>query len=297
MIQSMSVNPFLSIANNGEPIVELKTGLVLYLEDPPGPMQARRVYELYQKLCGDRIRNYCSTAPGSLPQPWNPGVRQRFESHELPDLRKRRHWGYGFDDGNQVDSWLFMFHGYRPHSEAGKASFYRFDFPWDVDLGLLRTFADDLISFVPCLSGFGGYYFQGSATDLVASYDLIFAWAHRYWGIEAHNLDRTVAHMLDGYKCVNWLTIIGNKYRQAYPAAIDAAKKVAFASKETNYTILFQAESKPQFGDINRREVLTGYASVARALLPLQINEHQSLGGTKWTAENTIRYIRRFTGP
>ena len=293
----MMVNPFCYIAEDGEPVLELKMGVVLYVEDPPNPDQARRVYDFYFGQCGDRIRTYCSTAPGSLPQAWDRSARKRFEDFKLKDLRKRRDWGYGFADGRKFDSWLFMFHGYRPYSEAGKASFFRFDFDWGVDLDFLRGFVEGLLSLVPCLSGFGGYYFQGSLSHWEESYNRMFTLGMRYWGIEAHNLDVTVNSMLQGYKSVNWLTIIGETFRQGNPEAVRRAKNVAFAYKETPYAVLFQADAKPRFGDRNRQEVLPGYVALANALLPLQITEHDPLGGTLWTADNTIRYIRRFTHP
>ena len=295
----MSNNPFCTPAPDGIPVLELKQGVVLYLEDPPGPVSARRVYDHYLARCGDRVRVYRSTSQAASLVRWDAAGRHRFETTELPAIRARNDWGYAFSDARNVDSWLFMFHGYRPHTEAGKASFYRFDFPWDVDLAFLRDFTAELVTLVPCISGFAGYYLQGRpAPDFTnPSYDSMFAVARRYWGLEAHNLDVTVDHVLEGYKCVNWLTIIGEKLRKQDPEAVEAAKAAAFAHVDTGTTVLLQAERAPRFGDRNRREVLDGYVAVAKALLPLQIQEHAPFGGTRWDEDNTIRYIRRFTHP
>ena len=52
----------------------------------------------------------------------------------------------------------------------------------------------------------------------------MFALAHRYWGVEAQNLDVTLRHARHGYKCVNWLTIIGNPLRQSDPKAVERAQ-------------------------------------------------------------------------
>lgn len=291
----MKTNPLCWLANNGVPILELKVGLVLYLKRPPTITEISRVYDLYTKLCEDRINNYCSTAPGSIVQKWNLKARNNFEKVELPGLYSRQHWGYGFDDGKNIDSWLFMFHGYRAGREEGKASFFRFDFPWNVDTEVLLDFTSELIALISCLSGFCGYYFQSSSTNLVLAYSKMFAWSHRYLGVEAHNLDTTVSHMLNGYKCVNWLTIIGNKLYQANSSVVEDAKRAAYSHKETDLAILFQAAENPLFGDVNKQEKLTGYNNVAQALLPLQITEHKSFGGEQWTAENTFQYIQRFT--
>ena len=295
----MSTNPFCTLAPDGIPILELKQGVVLYVEGPPGPITARRVYDCYLRRCGDRVRVYRSTAQAATIERWDAAARQRFEDVQLPALRQRTDWGYVLSDDRKVDSWLFMFHGYRPHTEAGNASFYRFDFPWDIDLAFLHDLTAELVTLTPCLSGFAGYYLQGRpAPDYtIQSYDSMFAIARRYWGLEAHNLDETVSAVLEGYKCVNWLTIIGDKLRRVNPEAVEAAKAAAFAYVDTGTTVVLQAERAPRFGDRNRREILDGYVAVAGPLLPLQIREHPPFGGTRWDEQNTIQYIRRFTHP
>jgi hypothetical protein len=147
------------------------------------------------------------------------------------------------------------------------------------------------------LSGFGGYYLQARMhfEYLEDSFDLIYAIAQRYWGIEAQNLDVTVDYMLEGYKCVNWLTFIGEPFLSQFSDAVAAAKTAANRVHETDYGVVLQAESVPTFGDRNRAADLPGYKAVARALEPLQITEHRAFGGRRWTDDNTIEYIRRFT--
>ena len=247
--------------------------------------------------CGDRVRVYRPTTPAYLLTGWNRESRKKFEQLELPELRQREHWGYVFSDNKDADSWLFMFHGFRPHSEAGKASFYRFDFDWQVDLAFLRDFAAGLVGLVPCLSGFAGYYLQGRLAHKRESYDRMYALARRYWGIEAHNLDVSVNHLLDGYKCVNWLTVIGAPLREAHGEAVGRARDAAFWSRETEHATLLQSQEAPGFGDRHKHEVLDGYVAVARELLPLQITSHGPFGGARWNEDNTMAWIRRFTHP
>jgi hypothetical protein len=292
-----NANPFCEIADDGIPLIELKQGIVLYLEQPPSPSKARLVYDLYLKHCGDRINVYRSTSLSAPLKKWSRNAQYTFENHELPNLRQRDHWGYMFSDNQTTDSYMFMFHGYRPHSEAGTASFYRFDFDWQVDLQFFIDFVQELISLVPCLSGFGGYYLQGRPAYKTESFNRIYALARRYWGIEAHNLDVSVNYLMEGYKCVNWLTIIGEKFRQSHPKAIENAQNCAFAYHETQYATLFQAQDTISFGDRNRKEVLYGYEALAKALLPIQITHHAPFGGELWNEDNTIAWIRRFTHP
>ena len=54
-------NPFVSARRNpvtdeAEPLYELKFGLVLYTDYPPGPVRARLVFDLYERWFGQRLR-------------------------------------------------------------------------------------------------------------------------------------------------------------------------------------------------------------------------------------------------
>ena len=271
--------------------------MVLYLPEPPRLDTVKAVYEYYFSLCGDRIHLYRSTRGDDLPHEWNAEVRGQFEQEGLPELYKRRDWGYAFSDAKDLDSWLFAFHGYRPKSEPKTASFFRFDFDWQVDQKFLRSFAGRLAELTPFLSGFGGYYLQARMAFeyLEDSFDRIYAIAQRYWGVEAHNLDVTVDYMLEGYKSVNWLTFIGEPFQSRFPDAIATARTAATSVDETEHGLVLQAEPAPRLGDRNRGEDLPGYKAVARALKPVQITEHRALGGRRWTDDNTMDYLQRFT--
>jgi len=279
------------------PLVELKQHLVIFVKDPPGPKSARIVYDSYLSYCGDIFKKYKSTFPGAFLEEWTPEVRRHFEQKLLPALRARAEWGYGFSDGKPQDSWLFMFHGFRPFQEPNMASFYRFEFDWQVGATFLRGFADHLIQELSFLSGYGGYFLQGrpGSKYAVASYDRIFALAMRFWGCEVTDIELTAEQMKKGYKCVNWLTIIGEPFRSRFRTEMEKAKSVAYDYAETQFGTLLQATESPLLGDRNRFARMDGYVEIARALLPIQITEHGSFGGNRWTDENTIAWIRRFT--
>ena len=91
-----------------------------------------------------------------------------------------RSGGYGFDDGQPEDEHLFMFHGFRPVTEKGMASFYRFEFPWNVDQGEVRQFAAAVGALVPFENGFGGFFLK-PAIDRDAGYDAMYAICQRFW--------------------------------------------------------------------------------------------------------------------
>ena len=158
-------NPFVAprVRKTGggtEPLYQFKFGLVLYTAYPPGPKRAGAVFDLYEALYPNRIRRYVPTVPGSIPDKWTPAVAREFRTRWLPDLRQRAVWGYGFDDGRDEDAYLFMFHGFRPVTEKGMASFFRFEFPWNVDQGEVRRLAADVARLVPFENGFGGYFLK-----------------------------------------------------------------------------------------------------------------------------------------
>lgn len=301
----MSTNPlikFISEDRSMVPIAELKQHLMFYMASPPGPKTVSQVLALYFDTWGDRFVEYSSTAFGSLMQPWNAQVRQQFENNELPGLRKVRDWGYAFSDGRGPDSWMLMFHGYKPVSEADKAGFYRFEFDWNVDTDALKKFTIALLNIINCVSGNGGYIFQGQprGPNSNISFKQIFSWAKRYWGVEVQDLDLTVQYMLDSFKCVNWLTVIGGHLAKIDPEVISDAEKAAYQSMEIDDNVLFQASEAPLLGDRNRKEKLEGYFALSKALEPLQVVKHDSFAngfGSGWDEASTNAWIRRFTDP
>lgn len=294
------MNPILEMTSDPQdpiPLVELKQHLVVFVATPPGPKSARRVYDVYLKYCGDVFTVYKSTFPGSIRQSWTRETRGLFERTLLPELRQRAHWGYGFSDNKPKDSWLFMFHGFRPFQEAGCASFYRFEFDWAIDPKFLRNLTVDIIDCVAVLSAYAGYFIQWrpSSNHELASLDRSFAYAMRYSGCEMVDVQKTAKEMKHGYKCVNWLTVIGEPLRAKSPTAIEDAKLVAYDHLETSSATLLQAAERPSLGDRNRLADPEGYVEIAKALLPLQIGEHEGFGGDRWTDENTMTWLRRFT--
>jgi hypothetical protein len=292
-------NPFVAgrrhpVTDEVEPMHELKFGLVLYTDYPPGPVRARIVFDLYQQWFGDTIRRWTSTAPGEVDLvQWDGRTRALFENSLLPGLRKGIHWGYAFDDGQEFDSWLFMFHGYRPASEPGRASFYRFEFPWHVDQDAVRRFAAALADAVPFSSGFAGYFFK-PAVDEVDSYDTMFAVCQRYWGIEAWNLDVSVCHLREAYLSVNWLTLIGSALGAREPAALQAARSRAVAVHDGVHGTVLQAVDRATLGDRNAGEDLGGHVAIAQALKPLQVTGFESFGGRRWSDDNSLAWVQRF---
>jgi hypothetical protein len=298
----MASNPLLIMnddADEPRPLVELKIRLLLYTDRPPGPIAARRVYDLFMARFGAVIAAYQSTAFGSQPEDWTPESRKHFETTELPDLRLHQDWGYIFGSNQEIPNGrLFMFHGSRPESEPGWASVFRFDFEWDLDPEILRDFTSRVLETVECVWGTAGFVFcPDEEIEPSLADNKSFAWAMRYWGVQAQDLDVTVQQALSGFDSVSWLTIIGAGLSAKEESAVDRARAVAYSSFEVNGHVVIQAEERPRLIDRNRREPLGNYPAVAQSLLPLQVKDHPSFSGDLWDEDVTRRYLNRFTLP
>jgi hypothetical protein len=280
------------------PLLELKSRLILYLESPIDSESARRIYDLYMPRYGLRIAQYRSTAYGDVPEDWTAASRSRFEQAQLPRLYEQADWGYWFEEARWTDSRVFLFHGYRPASEPNRASIVRFDFEWDFDPEELNAFTRRVLEVVECVGGTAGYVLNPAEGDYASdAYILMFAWAMRYWGVEAQDLDAYSHVALNGFPCIAWSTVIGASLLARNPDSVDRARTVAYASFEAGPHVIIRAEERPRLIDRNRRETLGNYPAVAEALLPLQSADPIEFDGDMWDEDNTRRYLRRFTNP
>jgi hypothetical protein len=278
-----------------EPVYELKFGLVFYLDRPPGPKRSRAVFDAYFSRFGGQIKRWASTAPGEAElYDWTSGSEQMFKTQLLPGIRSGIHWGYAFDDGAELDGNLFMLHGYRPASEPGRASFFRFEFPWNVSHDAVRELAAAVADAVPFVSAVGGYFFKPTL-DEPDAYDEMYGICQRYWGVDAWNLDMMVYYVRDAYPSVNWLTLIGSTLQAREPDAIDAARRGAWATQDLTHGVLLQAAESPTLGDRNAADPMPGYFALASALEPLQLIELESFGGRRWDDSNSLEWVQRFT--
>ena len=114
-----------------------------------------------------------------------------------------------------------------------------------------------------------------------------------------YDIDASAPRMKSSFTCVNWITLIGHEIAKACPEAVDEGQRSAFASHALAGCTVLQAAPRPALGD-RHREWLSGYARLARALEPLQVRDHPPFAEgslSRWTAENTNAWLRRFTEP
>ncbi|WP_287319219.1 type VI immunity family protein [Mesorhizobium sp.] len=271
----------------------LKKIAVFYSTKPFPRSNIHEMYNFYMNRFGSNIKRYSSTAPGSFISEFDRSADQSFRTNLIQNLYETLHWGYAFDDGQVPDSFMFAFHSYKPVSEPGRSSFCRFEFPYDADPESVREFAFRASKLLPFTSGTCGYVLRPSATE-PSALDHMYAMCQRFWGIEAWNLDVTVKYLGNRFKCVSWLTFIGESIAEEFPEALKAARHEAQFQRTSTGT-MFQTRAEPALIDRNRSEEYDTESRLARALLPAQTTEHGSFGGMRWTEDNSLAWLYRFT--
>ncbi|PIE18819.1 MAG: hypothetical protein CSA65_04080 [Proteobacteria bacterium] len=114
------------------------------------------------------------------------------------------------------------------------------------------------------------------------------------------DVDVSAAALLDGMKCVSWLTAIGPGLCLEHPHAVKAGRAAASWSAQTTSGTILQVGETPVLGDRNRQDDLSQYEAMANALLPLQVQQHGSFGeeyDCKWDERSTMAWLKRFTNP
>ena len=89
--------------------------------------------------------------------------------------------------------------------------------------------------------------------------------------------------------------LIGKPFTAKFTRAIDRARAVAYDSEKDRHGVLLQAAERPLLGVRGETPNMEGYIAIAEALSPLQIKRHNEFFGDRWTAQNTMSWLRRFT--
>ena len=79
MVDPLGTNPLIEMTSDSKdvfPLIELKQHLVMFLEKPPSPQEARFVYEFYRDRFAGRIKKYRPTTTGFLLEDWNATAQQ-----------------------------------------------------------------------------------------------------------------------------------------------------------------------------------------------------------------------------
>lgn len=313
-LPSVLVEP---IVADGHVVCRLMQDLTVYLAGPT-PDELDTLLDLYEAL-----------APaGSL-------VKYKIEEHELwfaldrPELtasgraaaargirhawceptRRRIVAGRGFEaglwDGREIDdplgSWSFTCRCILLR-DSGLHAYARILVPLDVDISVLRRAALAIAERVGLSSGHGGPVFVYHPWHKEPALDAVYALARRYWGIDVEDLNRTLELMHDAIKGVNWLTLVGHRFRER-PDVADGLQGLATVpdidiAQLAEATVL-TAGSVPLAGDRHRPNGrLDAYIAIAHALRPLFPDAVADFTSPRFVEHgNTLGWVRRFIEP
>ena len=273
--------------------VQLKYGLTFYRTRPFVRDEIEAAFDIFTSNYGDRIRRYRSTSPAGILTDISPRDLRAFRSGELPDLYRQENWGYGFDDGQRLDGTLFMFHGFRPASEPGIASFVRFEFPVATDPAELALFSVEVAKRLDFSSGTCGlvvfpYPFESEM------YDAAYAVCRRYYGVEAWNLDVTINEIDDRAKSIGWITFLSSKLAAECEDLDRALERAKIERVRWSDGIAIRSRPRPELIDRNRNEGFSRETEIYRLIHPALMQAHSTFGGERWTDEDATAWLHRF---
>ena len=274
--------------------LQLKYGLTFYRTRPFVRDEIEAVFDVFSDGYGDRIRRYRSTSPAGILTDIGPGELRAFRERELPDLYRRDDWGYGFDDGQEPGGILFLFHGFRPVSEPGLASFVRFEFPLETDHKELAAFSVEVAKRLDFSSGTCGLAALPHPFES-ETYDAAYAVCRRHYGVEAWNLDVTMHEIGDRAKSVAWITFLGAKLAAECEDLDRGLERAGIERLRWLNGIAIRSRPRPALIDRNRDEGFGPETEIYRLIRPSLMTTHSSFGGERWTDDDATAWLHRFS--
>ena len=223
-------------------------------------------------------------------------VRHRIEKHR---------WFFSkLWDGLRIDapegSWSLDIQRRRA-PEDGWMGYVRFLMPIDVPDDTLLALAREVIDTIPFISGHGGLCFTYLPDWKASAFDLIYAKAARFLGVDIEDLAVTLPHMRAELKPPCWLNALGRDpvwstklWRQlcALPETSDARVY------HERFGLLIQLSDGPRLFDVNRREEpTTAYRQYDAAISGVRLRDIGTFSGPRFYAnpDSTGEWLSRFS--
>lgn len=297
-----------------EVALKVMLDLTVYL-DGPTESEFEYLFDLYESICPAGLLRRFKIA--ELPM-WSglddpiltmharAAAAEGIKRPYFQAVRERIRQGRGFEaqywDGRTIDdmsgSWSFNCQRLRLRPE-NFFTFARLLVPLDTELDVLLNTAAAIADNVPVRSGHGGLVFVYEPLLMEDAFEVIYARARRFWGVDVEHMNGTLPLTGDHIKGVNWITLVGRRFA-ADPAVAPALGQLGGSQGVTkaqrrNATIIV-AGQQPVAGDRNRRDdSLAPYFAIADALEPLFLTDHPDFPGELFEENaNTMGWIRRF---
>lgn len=158
-------------------------------------------------------------------------------------------------------------------------------------ISLVKTLAESLLF----RSGHAGYGIQLDEGFALEERDQMQrAWCRRYMGLDCRDLPGTSEFMKNHIKGVNWLSLLDSEFTQRLGGLKELRQKFSsgIVVHELSHGIMIQAGPMARLGDRNRREDMSLYREVNRALKPLRVPGIFALLG--FNADEMAEWLGRF---
>lgn len=120
----------------------------------------------------------------------------------------------------------------------------------------------------------------------------------RYPGLDLSDPSATKFSAATGFKCVNWLTFLGDELASQAGGVISLGKKFggAVTVESLPHGLVVRAGEIPAIGDVNRRIDVPFYHQVGRVLAPLRAQNHPPFLGVDGIVddEESNEWLARF---
>jgi Protein of unknown function (DUF3396) len=283
----------------GIPLCYVSPSLTVYLSEAADGHIAKAAIDAYRAVCSlEKQKLITGTRAPAFTKMEGVVGRDILATH-LELMNRRRDQALAIWDGSTQDSWYFTVWGVPPERGRLAASFCKATFPNGVDPEVIFDLATRLASVLPFLSGHAGLTAHFDAEHKTTAFDIIFAWARRFPGLEVEDLNLTIHHVLDAVKGANWLTLVGAKLweRLKQVSGGEISLPSTIGVMPTKNGMLLRAGSTPQLGDRNAATVPELYAAVERALAPLKLTEHPEFAGRFARDSATMKWLYRLSTP
>lgn len=155
------------------------------------------------------------------------------------------------------------------------------------EYGLYSELAGNLVKNLDFEFGHGGYSLNWDPNGDLAfdAQDRFPFIAKRFIGIDIPDNDATLFALTDaktsGFKCVNWITLLGKLLAKQAGPVTELKKKLSklCTIRELETGLMIVAGSKPMIGDTNRREHPKAYHEVGRLFANFRLKQHPEFVG------------------
>jgi hypothetical protein len=314
--EPVAVTDLAVVDEDGEPLVSIDLGFVLYLGAAPTADEVLACFRAWRR---------CFPVAGELR--WQPASTMSFslETSEDPDaepfaetLRVDDQGHFGLRAQIETETGLYILNARGipadtddPDNPEPRASFVEVLVPPSESGPAVEACCRALAGALPVRSGYGGYFARSHDGSSDEAWQPIFERCRRFFGLEPCYVDGWLAGCRRRHCGAGWLTVLGRPFADAL-GDLDLSDRVARHRAGNGAVVLTCGELT--CGDIARGELPVAVAEVARILEPISITEwsrhgHISMGGIWFSTHAsqlpggfsdhhaTRAFMRRFVDP